>query len=218
MPTCWQEAISALWIGLTGQYRLSAGDRVMEAEDQLERLLQQLERREDILHDTHDKCRGEVLLLRKDKGRCRAKLAEYKRMGAQLERLVSYKEIILRQMDAIKNTELNKSLITTLQESSKTLKALGVLDGIQQAEEVVHDVETSMAQAVEITTLLGTPMVGGFDVAEEDLEQELAALMGGGDSVPESPVMEHSMDDSDTTAHADRKLGVSHHRAPALMN
>jgi hypothetical protein len=184
MPSCWQEAISALWIGVLGRYRLSAGDKVMEAEEQLERLLEQLERREDVLHESLEKCRAEALLLRKDRGRCKAKVAEYKRTVTQLERLVSYKEMVMQQMDAIKNTELNKSLITTLQESSRTLKALGVLDGVKQAEAVVQDVETSMSQALELTSVLGAPMGGGvgssggtFDITEEDLDLELAGLM-----------------------------------------
>ena len=198
MPSCWQEAISALWIGVLGRYRLSAGDKVMEAEEQLQRLLEQLERREDVLHESLDKCRAEALLLRKDRGRCKAKVAEYKRTVTQLERLVSYKEMIMQQMDAIKNTELNKSLITTLQESSRTLKALGVLDGVKQAEAVVQDVETSMNQALELTSVLGAPLGGGgaFDVTEDDLDLELAELMEGGggkEASPAPPAMEHSM-------------------------
>ncbi len=203
MPTCWQEAVSAMWIGLMGRYRLSAGDKVMEAEEQLQRLLDQLERREDVLHESQTKTRGEALLLRRERGRCRAKVAEYKRIGTQLERLVSYKGMILQQMDAIRNTELNKSLITTLQESSRTLKALGVLDGVKQAEAVVQDVETSMNQALELTSVLGAPLggggggVGAFDVTDDDLDSELAELMeeeeGGKEASPAAPAMEHTM-------------------------
>jgi hypothetical protein len=203
MPTCWQEAVSAMWIGLMGRYRLSAGDKVMEAEEQLQRLLDQLERREDVLHESQTKTRGEALLLRRERGRCRAQVAEYKRIGTQLERLVSYKGMILQQMDAIRNTELNKSLITTLQESSRTLKALGVLDGVKQAEAVVQDVETSMTQALELTSVLGAPLGGGggaFDVTDDDLDSELAELMeeeGGKEASPKAPAMEHTMTSRD---------------------
>ena len=176
MPSCWEEALSALYIGMTGNYRLTYEDRAMEAEDQLEKLLQQLQKREDALHVSKEKCRQEALAVRRDKNRCRAKVMEHKRMGAQLERLVQYREMVLQHMDALRSTELNKSLISTLQESSKTLKAMGVIDGVKLAETVVQDVETSMAHVRDLTSVLGTPMAGEPSLLEDDLEQELEML------------------------------------------
>ena len=174
MTSCWKEAVSMLWIGLTGHYRLTYEDRAMEAEDQLTRLLQQLDRREESIEASRTKVRSEALALRAtDKARCRTKLVEHKRLGAQLDRLVSYKDMVLQHIDALRNTELNKSLISTLQESSRTLKAMGITDGIKQAEAVVSDISSSIADVQELTSVLGQPV----HVDEGDLEKELESML-----------------------------------------
>lgn len=174
MTSCWQEAISALWIGLTGNYRLTYEDKAMEAEEQLTRLLQQLDRREESMEATRAKVRQEALALRStDKGRCRTKVLEHKRLGAQLDRLVSYRDMVMQHIDALRNTELNKSLIDTLKESSKTLKAMGITDGIKQAEDVVSDISNSIASVNELTSVLGQPI----HIEDGDLETELDSLL-----------------------------------------
>ena len=53
-----------LWIGITGHYRLTYEDRAMEAEDQLTRLLHQLDRREESIEASRTKVRSEALALR----------------------------------------------------------------------------------------------------------------------------------------------------------
>ena len=180
--SCWEEALSALYIGMTGRFRLTHEDRATEAEEQLERLLQQLERRGAALEATCASARADAIASRHDRPRCKARLMEHKRARAQYDRLISYREMVLQHMDALKSTELNKSLISTLQESSKTLKSLGVMDGVRQAELVVHDVESSMQQVHELTSVLGTPMDGGgLGVADFDIERELEQLMAAQD-------------------------------------
>lgn len=180
MPTCWEEALSALYIGVTGRFRLTYEDRAIEAEDKLERLLRQLDRREESLSDLRARHRAEALSLRHDRGRARNKLMDYKRANAELNRIYSYRETVLQHMDALKNTELNKSLIQTLQESSRTLRDLGVVDGVHQAEAVVRDVEASMMHVQELTSVLGTPMASLADAttySTEDLDAELEQLL-----------------------------------------
>lgn len=186
MPSCWQEAISALWIGVTGHYRLTYEDKAIEAEDQLGRLLQQLDRREDNLRTSLARLSQEALALRgRDRGRCRHKVQEHKRAQAQLDRLVAYKDMVLVHMDALRNSELNKTLICALQESSKTLKSMGVVNGVKQAEEVASDIETSLAQVQELTALLGTPVTSNINVTDEDLDRELGLL----EEVDEDPIV-----------------------------
>ncbi len=180
MPTCWEEALSALYLGVTGRFRLTYEDRAIEAEDKLERLLRQLDRREESLSDLRARHKAEALSLRHDRIRARNKLMDYKRANAELNRISSYRETVLQHMDALKNTELNKSLIQTLQESSRTLRDLGVVDGVRQAEAVVHDVEASMMQVQELTSVLGTPMASLVDsttYTTEDLDAELEQLL-----------------------------------------
>lgn len=181
MPSCLQEAVSALWIGLTGHYRLTNEDKMIEAEDQLERLLKQLDRREETLRTYAGRVAQEALSLRgRDRTRCRNKVQEHKRAQAQLDRLVTYKDMVLVHMDALRNTELNKTLIGALQESSKTLKSMGVVEGVKQAEAVVTDVETSIAQVQELTELLGTPLTSNITVTDEELDAELGLLESDG--------------------------------------
>jgi len=181
MPNCWQEAISALYIGLTGRFRLTYEDKAVEAEDQLSRLLLQLDKREEVLRETMCKCAGDALKLKeKDRSRCRLKVQEYKRAQQQLERLTSYKDMVSIHMDALRNTELNKTLIAALQESSKTLKGMGIVDGVKQAELVVSDVEASMAQAQELSQVLNAPFTSNstnVTVTEAELDAELGLLM-----------------------------------------
>jgi hypothetical protein len=197
MPSCWQEAISALWIGVTGHYRLTYEDKAMEAEDQLSRLLLQLEKREDGLRSSLSRLAHEAVALKgRDRGRCRQKVQEHKRTQAQLDRLVAYKDTVLVHMDALRNTELNKTLISALQESSKTLKSMGVVDGVRQVETVVSDVETSIAQVQELTALLGTPITANITVTDDELDRELDLIDDG--------AMVNSMEEEDEHQHADK--------------
>jgi hypothetical protein len=177
MPSCWHEAVSALWIGVLGRYRLSNADRALEAEEQLGRVLGQLERREEALLASRARLGEEALSLReRDRARCKNKMQEYRRTTSQLDRLVSYRDMVMAQMDALRNTELNKTLISALQESSSTLRTLGIVDGVKQAEAVVSDVEQSMAQAQELTSVLGAPVA----MPDDELEAELRELLGEG--------------------------------------
>ena len=156
--------------------RLSYEDKAIEAEDQLSRLLLQLDKREEVLRNTMHRALEDAHSLReKDRGRCRHKMIEYKRAQAQLERLVTYRDMVMVHMDALRNTELNKTLISALQESSKTLKSMGIVEGVRQAEAVVSDVETSMAQAQELTAVLNAPFTTSVTVTDEELDAELDA-------------------------------------------
>ena len=187
MPGCLQEMISAMWIGVTGRYRLTTEDKAMEAEDQLGRLIQQLDRREEALHTTMRRLGGEALQLKgSDRARCRHKVLEHRRAASQLERLVTYKDTVMQHVDALRNTELNKTLISALQESSKTLKSMGIVEGVRHAEAVVSDVEQSMAQAQELTSVLGTPM--GLGLTDDELDAELGLLEEAPCIIPEESV------------------------------
>jgi hypothetical protein len=178
MPSCWQEAISTIYIMFSGRYRLTYEDKAMEAEDQLSRLLLQLDKREEGLRSSMTSLSQEAVKLKdKDRPRCKQKVQEYKRAQLQLSRLVQYKDMVSVHMDALRNTELNKTLITALQESSKTLKSMGVVEGVRQAELVVSDVEASMAQAQEMTAILNAPMTTNITVTDEDLDAELGLLL-----------------------------------------
>lgn len=185
MPSCWQEAISALYIGVTGRYRLTWEDRTMEANDQLTRLMRQLDTRLAALTQTVAETKAEAVALHRagDIARCRSRFMDHKRAQGQLQRVAAYQDMVHQHMDALRNTELNKSLISTLQESSRTLKALGVMDGVKQAELVVKDVETSMMHAHELTSILGAPLASTASLdpssqSQRDLELELEELLG----------------------------------------
>jgi hypothetical protein len=178
MPSCWQEAMSTVFLMFSGRYRLTYEDKAMEAEDQLSRLLVQLDKREDTLRSSMMSLSQEAIRLKdKDRARCKHKVQEYKRAQVQLARLVQYKDMVSVHMDALRNTELNKTLITALQESSNTLKSMGIVEGVRQAELVVSDVEASMAQAQELTAILNAPMTTNITVTDEDLDAELGLLL-----------------------------------------
>lgn len=170
-----------MWIGLTGHYRLSYEDKALEAEERLQKLLTQLEKREETLTAAKVKCADEAISLRgnkEGKARCRAKVLECRRINMQIQRLQGYRDTVASHLDALSNTELNQSLITTLEESSKTLKSLGIKDGVKQAETIITGVNESLASIHELTKHLGTPMTLNNIETDEELEQELDILMG----------------------------------------
>ena len=177
MPSCLHELVAALWIGFTGKYRLQYADRALEAEDQLQTLLKSLDQRDAALAEQQETLMKEVHSAHKikNRARCKQKYTEYKRLEVQRQRLTTYKEMVMAHIDALNNTELNKALISTLQESSKTLKAMGVVDGVKQAELVVADVENSMAQVQELTQVLGQPI--NIEYNAEDWDAELDDLL-----------------------------------------
>lgn len=190
MPSCLHEVIAALWIGFTGKYRLQYADRALEAEDQLQTLLKSLDKRDAALVEQQEVLMGEVHAAHKTKNRarCKQKFTEYKRLEVQRQRLSTYKDMVLAHIDALNNTELNKALISTLQESSKTLKAMGVVDGVKQAELVVADVENSMAQVQELTQVLGQPI--NIEYNAEDWDAELEELLRDDETTPVAVLLE----------------------------
>jgi hypothetical protein len=98
-------------------------------------------------------------------------------------------------MDALKNTELNKTLIHALQESSKTLKSMGIVEGVRQAEMVVSDVETSMAQAQELSQVLNQPlMTNSVHVTELELDAELEELFNEQVADPTEELVSENVD------------------------
>lgn len=176
MPGCLIETLSALWIALRGKYRLTQEDQATVAEHSLGQLMETLERRLESIQQQQEVCFAEVVAQRqKNAKRAKQKFIEYKRLEAQKERVFTYKDMVLAHMDALNNTELNHTFIHTLQESSKTLKAMGVVDGVRQAELVVSDVEASMQQAQELTQVLGQPI--HVDYKTEEWENEFEAML-----------------------------------------
>lgn len=173
MPGCLHETLSALWIGITNKWRLGHDERALEAEDQLQRQLVTLDKKIATLDEQQDLALSEARVNKvKNRTRCKQKFIEYKRIEQQRDRLNTYRDMVMTHIDALNNTELNKALISTLQESAKTLKAMGVVDGIRQAELVVQDVESSMAQAQELTQVLGQPLHMDYNAVDWDTELE----------------------------------------------
>lgn len=209
MPSCWQEAFSALFIAFSGKYRLNYADQALEAEDQLSRLVTQLDKREELLRQSiHSTAQEALKLKEKDRPRCKLKVQEYKRAQQQLARLISYKDTISVHMDALRNTELNKTLINALQESSKTLRNMGIVEGVRQAELVVSDVETSMAQAQELSQVLNQPLnSNSINITEIELEDELKQLLDDEFADPTTEILnvkEHSNDKVEHVAENDK--------------
>jgi hypothetical protein len=192
MPSCWQEALSSLFIAFSGKYRLNYADQALEAEDQLSRLLIQLDKREESLRVSIQSCAQEAIKLKeKDRARCKLKVQEYKRAQQQLARLITYRDTISIHMDALRNTELNKTLINALQESSKTLKSMGIVEGVRQAELVVSDVETSMAQAQELSQVLNQPLnLNTLHYSEHEFEEELKQLLDEENTDPTEEIVD----------------------------
>ena len=183
MPNCLVEMMSALWILLTMKWRLPENEQASDAEESLQRLICNLDKRGLALQEQEHALLEEVQANKvRNRARCRQKFFEYKRVQVQKERLNTYRDMVTAHIDALNNTELNKALITTLQESAKTLKSMGAIDGVKQAELVVADVESSMAQVQELTQVLGQPINVNYSMDDwnEELEEFLRDDEGEG--------------------------------------
>ena len=105
----------------------------------------------------------------------KAKLMERRRAVKRLEKLRNSLSLVDTQLDALRNTELDKELMHTLMASSAALKKAGVGTGVREAEAVMSELDEQMREASELNSVLSSQALE-VDL-EFDLEEELNTFM-----------------------------------------
>jgi len=83
------------------------------------------------------------------------------------------------QLDALENSEFNQSLLKTIQNSSETMRRMGLDKSLSAADNAMSTLEDSLQTSGEISAALAIP---SFDhMNDDDLDAELDSIMGAGD-------------------------------------
>lgn len=177
---CLFETVASMWImtlrTLRGKSPPDLNDESIQ--EGLEGCRMSLEVRETELSEACKRL-GREALKRKASGDisgARSKLMERRRGMKRLEKLRSSLVLVDTQLDALRNTELDRELMTTLMASSAALKKAGVGTGVREAEAVMSELDEQMREASELNSVLTTNQSLDVDL-DFDLDEELRIFM-----------------------------------------
>ena len=105
-------------------------------------------------------------------------LIERKRVVGRLDKVRSGIALLDKQLDALKSSELDKELMNSLKLSSQAMRKAGMGQGLEEAENVMYELDDQIREASELTTVLATPLVNstGLDDDEIDVDEELGLI------------------------------------------
>lgn len=173
---CFLETVASMWL----MSRRSLGLRTPVYEDEtiqesLEGCRMSLEGKESELVEACRRLAREALRRRQqgDPVGAKTKLMERRRGLKRLEKLRNNLTLVAGQIDELQNTELDRELMQTLLASSAALKRAGVGRGVQEAEDVMSQLEEQMRESSELTSVLSGPLQDDVDF---DLDEELELL------------------------------------------
>ena len=98
-----------------------------------------------------------------------------------------------QQMDAIATTQLNQQVLSSMKETSKALKSLGLDSTLNSVDEVMADMQDSTSDINDITQTLSSSLT--YETLDDDtLQTELALLMGDEvDGITDAPITANSI-------------------------
>ena len=104
----------------------------------------------------------------------RARVLERRRVVRRLEKLRNGLALVDSQLEAIRSSELDREIMLTLRASTSAMKKAGIGVALQDAEQVMGELDSTIRDTQELNSVLAGPLAG----AEEDLEldEELAWL------------------------------------------
>ena len=102
-----------------------------------------------------------------------------------------------QQMDAIATTQLNQQVLSSMKETSKALKSLGLDSTLSSVDEVMADMQDSTSDINDITQTLSSSLT--YETLDDDtLQTELALLMGDEvDGITDAPITANSITSTD---------------------
>jgi hypothetical protein len=182
---CLLEAMATVWI--TAKRQVVAEpviEEVASAYEGLEQCRRNMQGRERELQVHIDRLTSEAITKKHegDLSQARARIQERRRCTKRLERLRHGLDLVDSQLDAIKTSELDKEIMLTLKASSNAMRKAGIHLGVQEAENVMAEIDEQMRDAQDVTDVLSNPLVTGVGSApsvtvdEADLDAELDLL------------------------------------------
>jgi LmbE family N-acetylglucosaminyl deacetylase len=174
---CLFETVASMWLVTLKTIKRGVPDADDDAvQENLEGCRMSLEVREAELAESCKKL-GRDALRRKQQGDivgAKTKLMERKRSIKRLEKLRNSLTLVDTQLDALRNTELDRELMQTLVASSAALKKAGVGKGVKEAEAVMSELDEQMRESSDLTQVLSNNIQDDTDF---DMDEEFELLM-----------------------------------------
>jgi hypothetical protein len=181
---CLLEAVAGAY--LTVRARLMADpveEEVYSAQDSLESCRRTMEGREREYLEESRKL-GAAALAAKRAGNfsaARARILDRRRVVRRIEKLRHGLLLVDSQLEAIRTSELDREIMLTLRASTSAMKKAGIGVKVEDAERVMNDLDDTLNQTQDLTSVLSAPLA----YAEED--QELDAEL---DWLEETPLLD----------------------------
>ena len=181
---CLLEALAGAY--LTVRARLMADpveEEVFSAQDSLESCRRTMEGREREYLEESRKL-GAAALAAKRTGNfsaARSRILDRRRVVRRIEKLRHGLLLVDSQLEAIRTSELDKEIMLTLRASTSAMKKAGIGVRVEDAERVMNDLDDTLTQTQDLTSVLSAQLA----YAEED--QELDAEL---EWLEETPLMD----------------------------
>jgi len=170
---CLLEAVAGAY--LTVRARLMADpveEEVYSAHDSLENCRRTMEAREREYLGESRKL-GEAALAMKRAGNftaARARILDRRRVVRRIEKLRHGLLLVDSQLEAIRTSELDREIMLTLRASTSALKKAGIGVKVEDAEQVMTELDQTLNNTQDLTTVLSTPLAYAEEDAELDAE------------------------------------------------
>jgi hypothetical protein len=107
-------------------------------------------------------------------------LLKSKKLRMEQKKMDDKRNLMETQLQALESNEFNKSVLSTLQTSSKALQRMGLNKDLQHTDKIISELEEGMAYSNDVSIALGTGMNPGNEnnIDEDDLQAELDDILG----------------------------------------
>lgn len=191
---CLLEAVAGAYLTLRARLVSEPVEaEVYSAQDNLEHCRRTMEGREQEYLEEARKLGVAALNLKRagNQAGARARVLERRRVVRRLEKLRHGLALVDSQLEAIRSSELDREIMLTLRASTTAMKKAGIGVALQDAEQVMGEIDNTIRDTQELTSVLAAPLPG----IEEDLEldeelawlEETPLLDPGAAFVPERP-------------------------------
>lgn len=175
---CLLESVAGVYLGCRNRLLgAPVEDECGSAQEHLEDCMKSMGGREKELVESVKRLGREALTKKRegDLSGARAKVTERLRAGRRLDKLRNSMHIVESQLDAMRNSELDKEIMYSLKTSTAALKKAGVSVAIADAETVINELDEQLKDIHDVTAVLANPVgpwaSGGDDLGlDEELE------------------------------------------------
>jgi hypothetical protein len=171
-------------------------EEVMTAQEGLEQCRRNMEGRERELLTLSERLTEDALMKKRlgDVLSARSKLLERRRVQKRMERLRHGLDLVDAQLDAIKTSELDKEIMLTLKASNSVMRKAGITVGVQEAENVMSEMDEQMREVQDLTEVLANPLNGSASLEDAELDAELDLLEAM--ATPDAPLVSMPLEPS----------------------